>query len=310
MGRRSIVVVLSLASALAGLGAATLRATPAAGGTLLEIGSAHADYAPTLTGNKPVFILILGSDARPGTPMEKGLCDSIHILGINPAAGRASLVGIPRDSWVPLATGGTGKINSAMPRGGPDAMVETVENLTGITFDYYALTSFDGLTRLVNAVGGLQINVPYTFEGHEFTEFAKGKQTLDGATALEFSRTRKSLSHGDFDRSMNQGRILLAALAQFRAQFEKDPAELFHWLAAGLRNVSTDVPLNELITLAFTASELAPKRITNLVAVGSIGMTGGISIVDLPDPHPIFEDVARDGYVLPKDIPPEAEPAG
>jgi LCP family protein required for cell wall assembly len=310
MRRRSIVVSLSLAGALAGLGTATMQAAPAAGGPLFEIGDAHADYAPTLTGKKPVFILILGSDARPGTPMEKGLCDSIHILGLDPRSGRASLVGIPRDSYVPLSTGGTGKINSAMPKGGPHAMVATVENLTGISFDYYALTSFDGLTRLVNALGGLQIDVPYTFEGHEQTVFAKGKQTLDGATALEYSRTRKPLSHGDFDRSMNQGRILLAALAQFQAEFERDPAGLFRWLGAGLRNVSTDVPLNDLITLAFTASEIAPKRVTNLVAVGSIGTAGGTSIVNLPDPHPVFQDVARDGYVLPKDIPAEAQPAG
>lgn len=307
---RPIAVALSILAALAGLSAATLRETPAAAGPLLELGKAHADYAPTLTGKKPIFILILGSDARPGTPIDKGLCDSIHILGINPAAGRASLVGIPRDAYVPLSTGGVGKINSALPRGGPRAMVETVEDLTGITFDYYALTSFDGLTRLVNAVGGLEIDVPYAFEGHEFTEFATGKQTLNGATALEFSRTRKGLSHGDFDRSMNQGRILLAALAQFQQDFDDDPATMFRWLGAGMRNVSTDVPLGELLPLAFTASEIAPKRVTNLVAVGGIGTAAGTSIVDLPDPHPMFDDVARDGYVLPKDIPPDAQPAG
>jgi LCP family protein required for cell wall assembly len=308
--RRLLVAAMSLAAALAGVGAGTFHATPAAGAPVLEIGRAHAEYAPILTGRKPVFILILGSDARSGTPIAEGLCDSIQILGINPKAGRASLVGIPRDSYVSLSTGGLGKINSAMPRGGPQAMVETVEDLTGIRFDYYALTGFDGLTRLLNAVGGLEIDVPYSFVGFELTMFDEGRQMLTGAQALEYTRTRKSLTHGDFDRSMNQGRVLVAAFEQFRSQFEEDASILFRWLAAGLRNVDTDVPLDELIRLAFTASQIGPKGVTNLVAVGGIGTVGDSSTVVLPDPHPMFEDVAADGYVLAQDIPADAQPTG
>lgn len=307
--RRFLVAGMSLAAALAGAGAATFHATSAEAASVLEIGRAHAEYAPVLTGRKPVFILILGSDARPGTPIAEGLCDSIHILGINPKAGRASLVGIPRDAYASLSTGGQGKINSAMPRGGPQAMVETVESLTGIRFDYYALTGFDGLTRLLNAVGGIEIDVPYSFEGFELTMFDEGRQTLTGAQALEYTRTRKSLAHGDFDRSMNQGRILVAAFEQFRSQFEKDASMLFRWLAAGLRNVDTDVSLDELIRLAFTASRIRPDGVTNLVAVGGIGSAGDISTVVLPNPHPMFEDVAADGYVLARDIPADAQPA-
>jgi hypothetical protein len=132
---------------------------------------------------------------------------------------------------------------------------------------------------------------------------------MTGAEALEFSRTRKSLSHGDFDRSMNHGRVLLAAFSQFRAEFRKDPAALFQWIAAGMRNVSTDLPLNELLTLAFTSWEIRPARLTNLVAVGGIGTAGGASIVTLPSPHPVFEDIAADGFILPQDIPADAEPA-
>jgi LCP family protein required for cell wall assembly len=307
--RRAIVIAISFASAVAGL-ATAVQTTPAAGGPIFEIGRAHAEFGPVLTGTKPFFILLLGSDARTGTPMDKGLCDSIHILGIDPAVGRATLVGIPRDSYVPLSTGGTNKINAAMPQGGPQAMVDTVEDLAGVRFSYYVLTSFDGFTRLINALGGLKVDVPFPFTGHLGTSFSEGKQTLDGASALEFARTRKTLAHGDFDRSMNQGRLMLAALKQFRKEFEKDPTALFRWLGAGLRNVKTDIPLNELVTLAFTASAIDLKKVTNAVTVGSIGTgPGGISIVTLPSPNPIFEDVAKDGYILPKDIPPENRPA-
>jgi len=308
--RRLVAALASLAAGVAGLGVATLQATPAASVPLLQIGKAHAVFEPSLEGNEPIFILVLGSDSRPGTPLERGLCDSIHILGINPKAKRASLVGIPRDSYVPLATGGTNKINVALAQGGAKGMVATVERLTGVRFDYYVITGFDGLRRIFDALGGVKIRVPYSFVGHEGTPFREGTRTFTGEQALEFSRTRKTLSHGDFDRSMNQGRLLLAALAQFKAEFQKDPTSLFKWIAVGMRNVATDVPLDELLTLAFTSSELGPKRVTNLVAVGSIGTAGGASIVNLPTPNHVFQDVAADGYVLPKDIPAENAPSG
>jgi LCP family protein required for cell wall assembly len=308
--RRTVAAAASFAAIVAGLGLAALQTTPAVGAPIFEIGKAHAEAEPTLTGSKPIFILLLGSDARTGTPVDKGLCDSIHILGINPASGRATLVGIPRDSYVPLSTGGTNKINAAMPQGGPRAMVDTVEQLAGVRFSYYVLTSFDGFTRLINALGGLEVDVPYSFTGHLGTGFSQGDQTLDGASALEFARTRKTLVHGDFDRSMNQGRLMLAALMQFRKEFQRDPAAMFRWAGAGMRNVETDIPLRELFTLAFTASQINLKKVTNAVTVGTIGTgPGGISIVDLPSPNPIFEDIAKDGYILQKDIPEENRPA-
>ena len=310
MRRRLIATLATMAAGVSGLGVATLQATPAASAPVMQIGAAHAEYGPSPTGNDPIFILILGSDSRPGTALEDGLCDSIHILGINPKTKRATLVGIPRDSYVPIATGGTNKINVALPQGGAEGMVATVENLTGITFDYYLLTGFEGMTRIFDTLGGLRIDIPYSFEGYENTDFTEGRSTMTGAETLEYSRTRKSLSHGDFDRSMNQGRILLAASSQFRKEFQRDPAALFRWIAVGMRNVSTDLPLDELLTLAFASWEIRPARLTNLVAVGSVGSAGGASIVSLPSPHPVFEDIAADGFILPEDIPADAAPAG
>ena len=189
-------------------------------------------------------------------------------------------------------------------------MVATVENLTGITFDYYLLTGFIGMTQIFDALGGLRIDIPYSFEGFEGSAFTEGRSTLTGAETLEYTRTRKSLSHGDFDRSMNQGRVLLAAFAQFRGEFRNDPAALFRWIAVGMRNVSTDLPLDELFTLAFTSWKIKPARLTNLVAVGSIGTAGGASVVNLPSPHPVFQDIAADGFILPEDIPADAAPSG
>ena len=122
--------------------------------------------------------------------MERGLCDSIHILGINPTTNRATLVGIPRDSYVPIATGGTNKINSALAQGGTQGMIDTVEDLTGITLDYYMLTGFEGTRRIFDALGGLRSNIPYAFEGHAMTSFKEGRARLTGAADARVQRGR------------------------------------------------------------------------------------------------------------------------
>src|SRR3954452_9849559 len=164
MTKKLLAVVLGLSAWIGGTVAGTIGNGTAAQATpLFELQKAHADFTPSLDGSTPIFILLMGSDSRPGvTPMDKGRSDSIHILGINPAEHRATVFGIPRDSWVPLTTGGTNKINAAMPIGGPEAEMQTIENLTGIKFDYYVLTGFQQVTQAVNQIGGLGVDVGCT----------------------------------------------------------------------------------------------------------------------------------------------------
>jgi len=301
IARRVLAAALALAAWVAGTLVGSIGgAPPAEGAPLLKIGRAHAEFEPALDGKEPIFVLVLGSDARPGTPMERGLADSIHILGINPAKRRATLLGFPRDSYVPLSTGGTNKINSAMPQGGPQAMVATVENLTGIQLDYYALTGFDGLKDAVDEIGGLTIDLPAPLVGYD-TTYPAGVQRLEGRDALQVARTRKSLANGDFGRSENQGRLMVAALAQFRKEFSKDPNRMFVWLGAGLRNVQTDLSIDELSRLAFTAMDVRPGGVANVVVPGSIGSAGSMSIVNIsPSAQALYADLKADGFILPK----------
>jgi polyisoprenyl-teichoic acid--peptidoglycan teichoic acid transferase len=310
MRRRLLAVTLALTAWVGGTVVGSLGGTVAGATPLLMVGRAHAEHTPALTGEDPIFVLIMGSDSRPGTPVDRGLCDSIHILGINPADGRATLFGFPRDSYVPLASGGTGKINSAMPAGGPQAQIATVENLTGITFDYYALTGFRGLRMAVDEIGGLTIDSPDAFSGY-FQVYPEGTQTLDGAKALDYARTRKSLSRGDFSRSYHQSVLMRGALAQFRGEFGKDGDALFTWLGAGLRHVDTSLGIDELTSLAFLATQIKPANVTSLVATGSIGTAGGASVVNLSSTNAaLYQDLAADGYILAKDIPADAVPIG
>jgi LCP family protein required for cell wall assembly len=311
MIKKLLAVVLGLSAWIGGTVAGTIGNGTAAHATpLFTIEKANADFTPSLDGTTPIFILLMGSDSRPGvTPMDKGRSDSIHILGINPAAHRATVFGIPRDSYVPLSTGGTDKINAAMPVGGPEAEMQTVENLTGIKFDYYVLTGFQQVTQAVNQIGGLEVNVPYSVVGYKQT-FPAGLHRMTGQEVLGYSRTRHSLPQGDFDRSLNQGVVLLSALTQFRNEYAKSPTRLYDWLGAGLRTVQTTVPIDELIKLAGLAQSIPATRVTNLVAMGTSAMQGTQSIVNLsPENQGLWQDMAKDGYIKQQAIPAAAQPA-
>jgi LCP family protein required for cell wall assembly len=309
MTKKLLAVVLGLSAWIGGTTLASLgTATTASAQPMFEIQRAHAGFTPSLDGNDPIFILLMGSDSRPGTPMDRGRADSLHILGINPAEHRATLFGIPRDSFVQLSTGGTDKINAAMAAAGPEAEVQTIENVTGIQFDYWVLTGFGEVTNAVNSIGGLVVNVPYSVVGYQQT-FPSGIHRMSGREVLGYSRTRHSLPEGDFDRSLNQGVVMKSALSQFRMEYAKDATRLYSWLGAGLRNVQTTVPIDELIQLAGLSADIPATRVTNLVAIGTSGMNGSQSIVNLSSENQaLWQDLNQDGYILQKAIPPAAQP--
>ncbi|MFB3738182.1 MAG: LCP family protein [Candidatus Velamenicoccus archaeovorus] len=309
MKRRAALLVLALTAWVAGSALGTDPSSgpaPAQAAPLMEIGLAHAGYVPSLDGTEPIFVLFIGSGAREGEDVEHSLADSIHVVGINPAKHKASILGIPRDSWVEIPGRGSSKINSSMVYGGPDLLVQTVEAVTGITLDYWVLTTFWGLQSMVNNIGGITIDVPFAMhDPFSRSDFEPGVQTFDGQEALAFTRDRHSLPEGDFGRSENAGRLMLAALADFRKEFTKDPSRLFTWVSAGLRNVDTDVPLDQVLSLAFTAATINPKTVQNMVVPGSTGMVGGISVVNLTSSDQvIFDDMRNDGLVSKKHVPP------
>lgn len=290
------LVVWTVGSALG-----TVGSLPDAGAqeSAIEIGRAHAGYTPALDGSKPIFILALGSDARPGTPIDHGLSDSIHIIAINLKKDRVTILGFPRDSYVPIPGYGTDKINAAMPRGGPQLTIATVEALTGITLDYYVLTSFVGVQDAIDDISGLNLDVPFPMhDSFSKAELEPGMQHLNGHDVLAFSRDRHSLSSGDFGRSENQGRVVVAAIAQLRKEFAKDPSRLFTYIGAGMRNVQTSLSLDEVIDLAFTTLAVNPKQVVNVVVPGSTGSVGTKSVVMISSAaNAIYADLAKDGIL-------------
>ena len=256
-------------------------------------------FAPMLPDRGPTFVLVIGSDARPGQSVTRLRADSIHIVGVNPRRNRASIVGIPRDAWVAIPGAGSDKINAALVRGGPELLVDAVERLSGVRIDAYVVAGFEDFKAIVDAVGGFDIRIPYAIDDRfARAEFRPGPEHLDGRDALALSRARHDLPSGDFGRSLNQGRVIVAALATLRDQVARDRAALLPWVLAGVRYLRTDLSPTDVFELVLAASAFEPPRVTNAVAPGGTGRVGNRSVVFLNGrASAMFRDLARDGVV-------------
>jgi polyisoprenyl-teichoic acid--peptidoglycan teichoic acid transferase len=309
--RRLLAVMLVLAAWVGGTVAGSLGTTAAvASDPGIAFGKAHAGYAPSLTGSQPIVILAVGSGARPGDDVMHSLSDSLHLIYLNPDKHAAAMVGIPRDSWVDIPEQGTDKINSALVKGGPDLMVQTIEQHFGVHIDYWAITTFWGFKSMIDAIGGLTVDVPFRmYDTYAGVDLHAGVQKLDGAQALGFARDRHSMLQGDFARQENGGRLLLAALAQFQKEFTEDPTALLTWIGAGLRGMaatSSELSAEEIIQLAYTVTAQPVKKVQNIVLPGSSQMMGSQSVVVLDDAkaHAIIDDASQDAIVAKKNVPP------
>ncbi|HVM41490.1 MAG TPA: LCP family protein [Acidimicrobiia bacterium] len=246
-----------------------------------------------------VFVLVIGSDARPGEDPTRARADSIHLLAANPHSGVGAIVGFPRDSWVDVPGRGHHKLTESLALGGPDLTAQTIRQLTGLPVHYYVVTGFAGFMNLVDEVGGVHVPVPYRMnDPASGARFEAGWHHLGGGTALALARNRKDAPHGDFSRSANQGLLILSALAQMRAEVGDD-AGIHRWLGVLLRHVHLDVPMSELPPLAALGRRLNPETLPNVVVPGRAGRAGGASVVhlDAAAAAALFDDVRADGTI-------------
>ena len=289
---------------VAGLGASAIRHAwthPAiASADVLEIHAVHgASFVPALEGKRPLFILALGSDARPGQRVTGQRSDSIHIIGIDAARHRATILGFPRDSWVPIPGHGVGKITTALSFGGPPLVARTIEHLTGIRIDFWALTSFPGMIHMVDGIGGLNVFVPQLMhDSFSGAFFRRGPRHLNGSQALAFARDRHDFSSGDITRSRNQGILLMAALARLHKVFSTRPSELLAWIAVFWRNIGTDLSPQTVWDLALAATRVPVRNVNNLVVPSGTGTVGSQSVVFIqPGAQRLYADMRRDGVI-------------
>lgn len=233
---------------------------------------------PTWSGTRRITILLLGIDER---EIEEGpwRTDTMMLLTLDPVTMLPGILSIPRDLWVSIPGNGEDRINTAhfwgdvydYPGGGPALAVETVEYNLGVPVDYYVRVNFKGFVKLVDEIGGIDINVKETIDDPEYPDYNNGYDPLyieagqhhfDGELALKYARTRHS-SAGDFGRADRQQEVMLAIFnkvsdpANFSRLVTRAP-ELFKTLE---NSVQTNLTLEQIIALANLARTVDRSKI-------------------------------------------------
>jgi len=261
-----------LAALLLAVPGTTVRETPA---SLVATGVARGvDH-----DKRVLWILALGSDARPGQAVAGQRADAIQMVGVNFETGDAVSIGVPRDSWVPIPGHGSDRVNAALTYGGPELMGRTVGNLVGVQPDYVFLTSFSGFRQMVGSMGGITVNSRLAFTDDAMEgSIKRGKNTLKPWEALFFSRARHFLPQGDFDRSANQQEMLRAILRRVR-EMQDQPGFMERALVSVASNLTTNLSPSELYRLGQALTGINPATMPTCVLDGSYGTVNGASIV-------------------------------
>ncbi len=227
-----------------------------------------------------LWILAVGSDARPGQPPLRSRGDALQLVGINPMTGAATTIGIPRDSWVSIPGSGSNRINASLYFGGPRLLGRTVGNLVGVQPDRVFVATFSGLINMVDDIGSIVVQSDIAFSDNPLRPqgFRKGKNRLAGRGALAFSRIRHDLPRGDFQRSAHQQETLRAIQAAIGLGIAK-PGFLEKGTFSAYRNLSTGLPIGQLFRIAQTVASIDTRKISGCVVQGSIGNVNGASIV-------------------------------
>lgn len=291
----SMLVVAALATA--GLTAAWLagiKVPIASGETWFVIEKLErADVARD--PSDPFFIALIGTDERPGVSGQRG--DALHVLGVNPALGQATIVNIPRDMCVPVPGAGTTKINTAHTVGGPGLQADVLGNLLGVDVSYAVSVNFAGFQHLVDGVGGVTVDVPTRHnDANSEAYFEPGVQKLNGVQALAFSRNRYNFPSGDLARTDNQGLLIWSGFRELHEQANSPTGQLRLLALLGRHAQLDGVGLNDLYHLGRLAFRMSPGAVRNVTpSTGGGGCSGGLSPTAAA--RSLYADFADDGVL-------------
>lgn len=244
---------------------------------------------PHYDDDKLLTVLVIGSDAglpRSGDPA-RGRADAIHLIAVDTRRLRATIVDIPRDSYI-----SGDKVNAHLVFGGPERMKDVLSSYSGLKIDHYVLTGFRGFRGLVQGMGGVDVTLQRSVvDSASRANVPAGTTRLRGKPALALARARKSVPGGDFGRTHNQGLIIRAAHKQIRRR-QNDLLTLTRLIGVFGRNTTTDIPGGDLFQMAQLAVAIKPKNVKQVSLGGSTGFVGSASVVHL-NPGSVFSDIRK-----------------
>lgn len=206
---------------------------------------------------EPFTILLLGVDSEVDGLDQNTVFngDTMMLITFNPKTLNTTIFSIPRDTYVPISCNGkrSNKINSSAI-GGATCVINTIQDLIGIDIDYYVKINFKGVVDLVEALKGIEVDVPVDFceqDSNRMYEneicLNKGLQTLNGEQALALSRHRHSLPLGDFQRVQHQ-QLVVEAMAK-KVKTIRSVNMFYDVLNAVSKNIETNVSTDEMLNL-------------------------------------------------------------
>ncbi|MFZ2317024.1 MAG: LCP family protein [Trichococcus flocculiformis] len=200
-----------------------------------------------LEAGEPVSILLLGVDTGDLGRTEQGRSDSMVVVTINPHTQKTTLLSIPRDTYTEIVGYGTSdKINHAYAFGGTAMSINTVQQMLDIPIDFYVMVNMAGIQEIVDAVGGITVESPLTFNQNGY-DFVQGTNQLDGEAALAFARMRYEDPAGDTGRQGRQRLVIEAVIRKLAT-----PETLLNYqavLETLSANMQTSFQLSDFYTL-------------------------------------------------------------
>ena len=230
-------------------------------------------------GRTNVLVLGVGDPGHAG----EQLSDTVMLLSLDSKTKRMAQVSVPRDLRVNVPGYGNSKINAANARGGVTVAEQTVSDTLGVPIQYYLKTNFSGLKDIVDAVGGIDVNVKtllldteYPCDDNQYKvcglRIEPGQQHMDGTRALQYVRCRKGTCGNDFGRAARQQEVLSLLrpkLTDWHLAF--NPVRLKMIAEAAQKGISTDMGLIQLLELANTWRADATNQPISLVLSTSTG---------------------------------------
>ncbi|WP_291886929.1 LCP family protein [Cellulomonas sp.] len=268
-------------------------------------------HTPALSGaadTPGTTYLLTGSDSRADgaiedTTTEGARTDTILLLHV-PEHGPTALISLPRDTYVEVPGHGPAKLNAAFSWGQAPLLVQTVEQLSGLTVDHYAEIGMGGVEQVVDAVGG--VNLCYDADVNDPDSgmvWARGCHDVGGVDALAFSRMRKADPTGDVGRAERQRQLIGAVMGKVKPQsLVLHPGRQVELVDAGTGALTLDDGSNIVdlarLALAFKAAN-GDGGITGTPPIKSIdyrpGHNLGSTVLLDPDATPAFFAAIRDG---------------
>ena len=250
------------------------------------------------TLNKPFTILLMGVDSENENLASSSFNgDSLILITFNPTTLNTTMLSIPRDTYVPIMCFAGQRKNKITHAAwyGQDCMMDTIENFTGIPIDYYVKINFKGVVKLVDTLGGVDVDVPYAFcESNSNREFGngtvyveKGFQTLNGEQALAFARNRhtwtaycgkkySNYTSNDFIRDQNQQQVIRALMNKFKTVRSLDT--VYDLLDTISNSMETNMTTNEILSLYNIGKDIIIKsnseKVEDLLGIQKLYLSG------------------------------------